>query len=336
MQTTRLFLAATLAAGLSACSLPGDPVTDAEAALAAEDYIAARERALAVLEGNGDNAAALEILARAQLAMGLGGDAADTLARLDAAGGEPADETLLAAEAQLQQGNAARALELIADEQSAEAWRLRALAAVLQGDDAAARRALARGRSAEGPQGKLFAAETSFHLDRGDLPAAAETAALANDVAPERVETLFVGARVAEAQGDHLLALSNYLRIIDKVPLDRPALIAAIAASERAGRDETTRHLILYGAQTRPMDPEFVYQLARLDGWSGNWEAVRARLQAHEGQLANHPAARLLYAEALLELGQVETARAMAAPLVARFPGDPEVIRVQSAIEAAS
>ena len=326
-----------LLAGLSACSWFGsDPLEDAQQAFAAEDYIAARELALAVLEGDPENVAALELLARAQLAMGQGGDVAGTLERIERAGGEAADEELLAAEAQLQMGNAAAARELIGDRRDAEAWRLLALAANLDGDLAGARQAFASGHGAEGERGKLFAAEASFHLAQGDLVAAEQAVALAQDVAPQRVETLFVSARLAEARGDQVLALSNYLRIIEKVPLDRPALLAAIAASERAGQGDITRHLIAYGAQTRPMDYEFVYQQARVEAWDGQWAAVRIRLQAHEGELENHPAARLLYAESLLQLGQVETARAIVAPILARWPGDGEALRVQAAIEAAS
>ena len=84
------------------------------------------------------------------------------------------------------------------------------------------------------------------------------------------------------------------------------------------------------------MDREFVYQQARVDAWEGRWADVRERLQAHEAELADHAAARLLYAESLLQLGQVETARAIVAPILARFPGDGEAQRVQAAIEAAS
>jgi predicted Zn-dependent protease len=336
MYAARVLLATALAVGLSACSPFGDPAEEAHAALVAEDYLSARDLALATLEGDATNVAALEVLARALLAMGQGGDAANALQRIADAGGDLPDEALLSAEAQLQLGNPAEALALVGNDQSAEGFRLRALAETMQGNDAAARQAFATGRSAEGDRGKLLAAEASFHLDRGEVDAAAEAAAFAREQAPQRVETLYVGARVAEAQGDHVLALSNYLRIIDKVPMDRPALLHGIAAAERAGQPEIMRHLILYGAATRPNDPEFAYQLARLDARARNWESVRARLQQHEAAWLDYPAARLLYAESLLELGQVETARAMAAPLVARFPGDPEVARIQSAIEAAS
>lgn len=333
----RPILPLVLLSSLPGCSLVGDDaLDDAQAAFVAEDYIAARELALVALEEDADNIAALELLARTQLAMGEGGEVAGVLERIERAGGEARDEDLLAAEGQLQVGNAAAARELIAGNRSAEAWRLLALAAVLDGDDPGARQAFANGRSADGDKTKLYSAEASFHLGRNDLASAEQAVSLAQQAAPDRVETLFVSARLAEARADHVLALSNYLRIIEKVPRDRPALLAAIAASERAGQGDITRHLIAYGAQTRPLDREFVYQQARIDAWDGRWAAVRERLQAHEQELADHAPARLLYAESLLQLGQVETARAIAAPILARMPGDGEAQRLRAAIEAAS
>ncbi|MEL1250232.1 tetratricopeptide repeat protein [Aurantiacibacter gilvus] len=337
MRMRAALLAVSMLASLGACSLLGDDALEAaQQAFEAEDYIVARDLALAALEDDAENVAALELLARAQLAMGQGGEVAAVLERIERAGGEAEDEALLAAEGQLQAGNPAAARELVGDQQTAEAWRLLALAAVQEDDEAAALEAFNNGRSAEGDKTKLYAAEASFHLSRGDLAAAAAAASLARALAPDRVETLYVSARVAEASGNHLQALSNYLRIIEKVPMDRPALLAAITASERAGQGAITRHLIAYGAQTRPLDPEFVYQQARVEAWDGRWAAVRERLQAHEPELVDHPAARVLYAEALLQLGQVETARAIVAPIVARYPGDGEAQRVKAAIEAAS
>lgn len=337
MRYANPILPALLALALAGCSLSGgDPLDEARDHLAAQDYIAARDGAQAVLSGDGANKAALEVLARSQIAIGQGADALATLERLGNGEGEPDDFTLLMAEAQLQAGNAAAARASIGDADSAEAWRLRALIATAEGDDEAALAAFTEGRHAGGARGKLFAAEATYRLDRGDLPAARDAVALAQDVAPDGVETLFVSARLAGARGEHGLALSDYLRIIEIAPLDRPALVAAIAASERAGVPDITRHLIAYGAQTRPLDSEFVYQQARVEAWDGEWDAVRMRLQAHEAELADHDPARLLYAEALLRLGQVETARAIAAPIVARNGQDPEVMRVQAAIAAAS
>ncbi|APE28711.1 TPR repeat protein [Aurantiacibacter gangjinensis] len=325
-----------LAAGLAGCSVfDSDPLGDARAAFETQDYMAARDLAAAVLEADASDAPALELMARIHLAMGQGADAIAALDRLEVAGDAPGDTDLLRAEALLQTGETSDALALIEDDQAAEAWRLRALAARQANDIPAAARAFARGRNAEGDKTRLYPAEASFHLDTADLAAAGEAVALANDVAPDRVETLFVTARLAQAQGDQVLALAKYLRIIEKTPLDRPALLGAIAASEHTGQPGITRHLIAYGAETRPFDSEFIYQTARVDAWDGNWEAVRERMQAHEAELENHGSARLLYAEALLNLGQVETARAMASPVLARRR-DAEAERLRQALEAAS
>ena len=333
----RILTAPALALCLAACSPFGsDPLDEAQAAFAAQDYISARDEVQKALERDADNAEALELLARIQLAMGQGGEVLNTLERLEQSGEEPADAKLLAAEGLLQTGETEGALELIGDNTSAEGWRLRALAAAARGEAERAMQAYASGRNAPGERGKLFAAEATFHLAQGDLAAAQEAVSLAQEVAPGRVETLFVSARLAEAQADPVTALSNYLRIIEIVPRDRPALLAAISSSQRAQLPRITRHLIAYGAATRPLDEEFVYQQARVDAWDGRWEQVRERLQAHETELANHDSARLLYAEALLQLGQVETARAIAAPIFARRAEDPEALRLQAAIAAAS
>lgn len=337
MIRAHILTAPALALCLAACSPFGsDPLDEAQVAFAAQDYISARDHAQEALERDANNAEALELLARIQLAMGLGGEVMATLERLEQSGEEPVDAKLLAAEGLLQTGETEAARELIGNDTSAEGWRLRALAAAARGETDRAKQAYASGRDAPGERGKLFAAEASFHLAQGDLAAAQEAVSLAQEFAPGRVETLFVSARLAEAQADPVTALSNYLRIIEIVPMDRPALLAAIISSERAQLPRITRHLIAYGASTRPMDEEFVYQQARVDALDGRWEQVRERLQAHETELANHDSARLLYAEALLQLGQVETARAIAAPIFARRADDPEALRLQAAIAAAS
>ncbi len=199
----RAILASCMMFSLAACSLlTGDQVDEAQAAFEAQDYISARDSVQAILAGDPADADALELLARIQLAMGEGSDVAATLDRLEQAGGEPQDAALLAAEGLLQSGNPQAAMAVIGDSDSAEAWRLRALAAAEEGDDRLAIDAYRRGRSADGNRGKLLAAEASYHLARNNLPAAAEAVALARDVAPDRVETLFVSARLAEAQAE--------------------------------------------------------------------------------------------------------------------------------------
>ncbi|MWV27968.1 tetratricopeptide repeat protein [Aurantiacibacter rhizosphaerae] len=337
MNLARILLIGSMACSLASCALlSGDPVEEAQAHYDAQDYVSARGAVQDILARAPNNIPALELLARIQLAMGQGSEVSATLDRLEKAGGEPDDANLLAAEGLLQSGEAQAALALIGNRTDAEAWRLRALSAAMKGDNAQATEAFRQGGDANGDKAKLFAAEASYYLSKADWPAAARAVALAQKAAPKRIETLFVAARLAEVQDDHVLALSNFLRIIEIAPLDRPALIGAISAAERAEKPGVARHLIAYGAQTRPQDREFVYQEARVLAWDGKWEGVRAMLQQHEAEIADHDAARLLYAESLLQLGQVETARAIAAPVLARSPQNAEAMRVEAAIAAAS
>ena len=279
---------------------------------------------------------ALAVLARSQIAMGRGAEALVALRRLQSPNARPGDFALLRAEALLQQGDVKGARKALGATRSADAWRLRALAAVLQNRPEVAAAAFAQGAKADGDKGRLFAAEASWHLAKGRLAEAGTAVANAQRVAPERIETLFTAARLAEARGDELLALSNYLRITEKVPADRPALLAAIGAAERSGRPKISRHLIAYGFSKWPDDREFIYQRARVEAWDGDWPAVRSRLQANEPKLRDHAPARLLYAEALLNLGQIELARALVVPIHTRNPSDAQAKSLYERIASAS
>ncbi len=130
MKKTHLMLASAILLALSACDNPfADPMADATAAYEKQDYFAARDGAQAALRDDGSNAAALELLARSQIAVGDGANALASLGRLDKMPGKPADINLLLAEANLQIGDAAAMNDLLEGNTSADAWRLRALAA---------------------------------------------------------------------------------------------------------------------------------------------------------------------------------------------------------------
>ena len=163
----RVFTVVVIAFLLSACSggagEAGNPAVLAAEAYARQDYFAARDRALEALRSDPQDATALDLLARVQLAMGQGDNALATLDRLAASGtpAQPEDAALLRAEAHLQRGNIDQARTLLDGQETAEAWRLRALIALQDGDAEAAAQAFARGRTAPGERLKLFAAEAS-------------------------------------------------------------------------------------------------------------------------------------------------------------------------------
>ena len=327
--TARALLLLALAAGLlSACAGQGEGDLAREA-LARQDYAAAREHAGAALKQDPADPVALADLARAQLALGQGADALATLERLRRTGSVPPDMKLLLAEGELQIGGTAAALELAGDPPaSAEGWRLRALALSQAGRDDKARDAFERGRSADGPRHRLNIAEAVYRLDRGDRAGAKAALARASAEAPEAIEVLFVTARIAQLEDRGDDALAAYLAILDKAPLDRPALLGAIAEHGRRGEIGQLQELVARGIAAMPEDAEFVYLSARLLAERDDWEKVRELLQRREPLLPEHPDSRALYAQALLELGQYESARAHAAPLYRTHPESVMIRRI--------
>jgi|GEM_PF-978696 len=322
-------LITAMAGTLGACSLiMPDPVEQAQESFAAQDYIAARTDALRALQQDENDAAALELLARVHLAMGQGGDALMALERLQNAGVRLADANLIEAEALLQMGDHELALELLAGEDSAESWRLRALAANLAGDTETAEAAFANGHEAEGDKRKLFTAEASHHLIQGNAEAARLAVGEAQRLSPDTIETLLISARLAQLDGEPELASRAYLAILDVAPTDRPALLGAIRELDSLGRIDLLSELIQRGRAAYPADVEFVYLTASLHGYDGNWAAARDLLQEYESQIAGHDDARGLYGQALLELGQLELARAQLAPLNRRYPDNPAYARI--------
>jgi len=328
MSHARSFAAFTLACLLAGCSSPlADPLGDAQASLENQDYFAARDHAQEALREMPGDAGALTILARAQIAMGEGANAIATLDRLNGKQGAPADFTLLYAEARLQAEQADEALALIAEDKSAEAWRLRALAASREGDYAAALAAFAKGQNAGGDSFRLNVAEASWHLARGNAEAARQPVARAQTAFPDRVETFFVTARLAQLDEDAELATRAFMGILKVTPLDRPALLGAIAEMGNMGRIDLLRPLVERGHKAYPNDAEFVYLAARLMAVDGDWEGARDLLQERESTLAQHPDSRGLYGEALLRLGQFDQARSLLAPLYRRQPGNAQLVR---------
>lgn len=333
MMIKRPIAALTLALLLAACDNPiADHAGDAEADFASQNYFAARENAHKALRDNPNDAEALGVLARAQIAMGLGSDALLTLDRLANLKALPADEPLLRAEARLQMGDASSAIALLGEDASAEAWRLRALAAAQMGNTDQVHEYFAKGRAAQGDKFKLTVAEASWYIAQGNADAARPLVAQAQKEAPDRVETMFVTARLAQLDGDTELATRAFMGILEITPLDRPALLGAIAETGSLGRVDLLRPLVARGIQAYPNDVEFIYLDARVKAEDGKWEAVRDAFQQHESTIAGHPDSRALYGEALRELGQFELARAQLAPVYRQVPGNVRVMRSYAAV----
>lgn len=305
---------------------------EARKEFADQDYFAARDLVISVLQDDGSNAEALELLAHIQLAMGLGQDVLGTLDRLEASGGGSTSVPLLAAEAHLQVGNLDEVQTTLEGQESAEAWRLRALAAGMDGDNRAAIAAFAAGHNAPGDKRKLFSAEASYHLARGDADAARFAVGRAQQLAPDSVETLFVSARLAELDNRPDMAARAYLAILDIAPNDRPALLGAIEQATRIERLDIVRSLVARGREAYPQDVAFLYHAANLLAHDNDWNGARDLLQQYETQLASYDEVRALYGRVLLELGQLEQARRQLAPVNRRYPDNAAYARILARI----
>lgn len=325
MKKTSTLLASAIALSLAACSgaTGGDAAQEARTAFDRQDFIEARDKASVALEATPDDKALLLILAKSQVAIGQSDSALRALERLESIGGGGDDVSLLRSEALLQKGRPAQARDAIKGIDTSDAWRLRAIAAIHEKDDKAAEAAFASGMRAPGDRFKLHATQANWLVDHGFADRAQESVAKLQKIAPKRIETLFVTARLAQLQGDSATALASYQAILEQAPLDRPALLGAIAELGVQGRIDELRPLVARGLKAMPDDMEFIYLDARLEAESGNWKKVRSILQQVEPRLTDNPDARALYAQALLEEGQAELARSHLAPLYRAYPDAP-------------
>lgn len=321
--------AAALALMLSACgeTSPEERMDRAEQAFAENRFNDARIDLASVLQDDANNREALELLAQTQLQLGQSRDVLSTVERLRDSGGLSPELTLIAAEAHLQLGDTDEVRRMLARDQSAPAWRLLALAATFDGEIEAAMDAFAAGREAPGDRLELHVSEAEFHLTMSDAEAAREAVARAEAIDRAALGVIYVSARLAQLDGDNAAAAEAYERILAISPLDRPALLGAIAERGNAGDIDGLRPLVERGREAYPFDVEFLYLDARLAAHEEDWRGVRELLQANESLIADHPDARGLYGEALLELGQAQQARAQLAPIYRRNADNPNIAR---------
>ncbi|MCB2045135.1 MAG: tetratricopeptide repeat protein [Novosphingobium sp.] len=330
MMINRGFLAGSLllAALLAACG--GDSAADyakAKQAFAARDYIAARADLNAVLKAEPDNAQALEMMARTMVRLDDGVGAIAMLDRLERLGRLPADHRILRGDANIFSGRFDQAIAAVEGDQTAEAWRIRALARVGLNQPDKAQAAFAQGETAAGPKAALQATHARFVLDAGNIDQARQLTASALAQQADNLVALLVQARIAGLERQPARALAIYRQLAKANPgrIDITfGLIDALGAMRRFDEIEP----VLKGAeQLAPDHPKLLYYKARLAAERHEWSKVRELLQPKETFLSEMPELQLLYAQALLEIGQVEQARAYLSPLLLRAP-DNDFVRI--------
>lgn len=305
----KLTLSLAALALLAACGpSPEEHIARAKESFAAHRFSDARLDLISALDERPDDATVLELLARTQLELGDGEAAMSALERLATLGKSPPDAAILRGEIELLRGHPDAALAAVEDLTAAEAWRIRALARLKTGDVPGAAAAFAKGAEASGPKARLLAESARFALGRGDLVEARTLAEAAVAADGGELEAQLASAQVAAAGGRLDVALAAYEKASAAWPENRQALIGRIATLGDLGRIAEMEPLLADAASRAPDDLVVTYLKARLAAAKGDWTAARKSLQPVEARLDELPQARLLYGQALGELGQHEQA----------------------------
>lgn len=321
---------------LAACGdSPEESLAKARAGFAANDFAAARIHLASYLVAHPQDHDALLLQAQTLVALGDGHGAEATIAKLTGGKAPEGDLAELAAEAALLRGVPDVALQLLGNRQGAEAERLRAVAALQKNDPGKAQThfeaALAAGGNA-----RTFADYARFHLMNGSVAEAEAMAARAAKAAPDGLDTLLVQGQLAVRRGDLGQALAFYQRATKRHPGSLAALTGQAAVLGDLGRTDEMQEVVDRAVAIAPRDRTVIFLKARAAAGRKDWTTVRSTLQPVEADIPQNDPLRLLYAEALLRLGQTELAIAQLRPLVRALPGNRDALRLLAEATLAS
>lgn len=286
---------------------------------AAHNYLAAQADLAAALSAKPDDPALLELHARNALMMGDGVAAGASLDKLSAAGSRPKDFALLVAEAALLRGHSQDAISAIGSDKSAAAQRLRGLALLGEGNSGGAAEAFVTGLATQPNSAPLLASLARLRLLGGNTGEARQLADKALAADHDLLDAMLVDGQIATAEGNLGRALASYKEAGKRYPGNLAALTGQAGILGDLGRtDELTA--LLASFQGASGDGTLAYLQARAASVRGDWKGVRDVLQSNEDKLKDRDDASVLYAQALIALGQPEQARARLAPLLQRHP----------------
>ena len=323
---TRLVFATITAGLLASCGAsPGERLDRGERAFREHRFQEARVDFATVLQQEPANIGAMDKLIRTYLAMENPVAVGGMLDRMAALGYLPEDAPVLYGEADLMMGRYDGALARSAEIQTADAYRIKALAQVGRGDIAGADAAFAQGIKVEGPKSKLYADYAHHRLGQGDVENAKKLAAVAVASKPIALSAQLVSADLAMVSENMEMALRWYEKALNTYPESRAALFGKIVVLAESGQLKKVRPLIKRARKSDPRNSDFIYLEARLEAEQQNWAKVRELLQPLERNLADFPAANVLYARAMAGLGHTEQARVRLSSHLLRQPGNREV-----------
>lgn len=305
-------------------------LAQARTAFSAHRYAAARDALSGALAQNPDDPAARELKARVALALGDGEAALPLLLGLAR---RPADYPVLLGEAQLLRDNPDEALAAIGAAQSPAAQRIRALAFLAKGDRAKSEAALVAGLQQQPTDARLAADLARFRMQAGDLAGANAALVKGRQAEPHSLDVLLVGAELATARGDRAKALLAYDDAVRLYPENLAAIAGKAATLGDLGRNaEMEKTLALTGGSTG-RNGSIAYVQARAAAARNDPASARRILEANAESLKDNPAATVLHAQVLRQLGQTEQAGAQLVPLLTNDPGNVVARRLLAQIQ---
>ncbi|GAA4644457.1 hypothetical protein GCM10023115_24170 [Pontixanthobacter gangjinensis] len=309
-------------ASLSACGLePQERYERAQESFAQSNFEAARLDLVSALKEQAGDSRLLTLLARTQIAMGDGEGALLTLDTLGKSSSKPDDFLALLAEAEVLRGQFDQALEIVAGEQSTSAYRAAALAHIGLKNVESAREAIDSGLAINAEDAALLATSARFELATGNSDLARQRADLALKVAPRMHDALLVAAQISASTNRLSAALAAYDQGLKAHPASIEIRMGKIATLGDLDRIEEASGLLDETVKMAPENDKLLFLQARLAIENSDWNKARSLLQDKESLLRNNPNMQIIYAQALLELGQVEQARTWLLPIVRRYPG---------------
>lgn len=316
-RTTTFFSALAIAGALAACSPdPESSFARGQDAFEQHDFRAARVALIAGLREMPGNAEMRSLLARTQIALGDGEGAITTLDALTSDQRKEPQIAALIGEAEVLRAKYDEALAAVGGVETAAADRVRALALLGQNKIAEAAEAFASGAEREEVDARLFASYSRFELARGDVAKARTLADKSVETDPDSIDGLLAQALVARRQNRLPDALAAYDAALKRHSANFEARLSKAQLLVAMERYSDANVLVGSLLKEAPENGDIAVLRAQIAGSEGKWKEVRAILQPFEGEMRQIPKMRLVYGEALLELGNTAQAIGLLEPML--------------------
>ncbi|MEQ1508956.1 MAG: tetratricopeptide repeat protein [Sphingopyxis sp.] len=301
-----------------------DPLARGRASFAAGNYRAARvDLTVAASEKPNDVAIRIE-LARAYNALGRGAEAERQLDKAAELGADLPRLAVDRAQAQLAQGDAAKALATLAGplprNQGARALRIAAQANYRLGNVAATRANFAEALRLAPNVGDLWIAYARFRLAEQDLADADNAADRAWALSPQSAAALALKADIVRTRGGPVVSIPWYQAALSRDPDNVPFLLEYAAALGESGRYGAMLEPLRRAADLEPRNTRALFLQAVLAARGGEPALARTLLSRVGGGDGELPGVLQLRAAVELSLGTPVAAGNYAARLVELQP----------------